>query len=250
GGDFMNGANAADLAIQRGAGIPAVHASHLSKPFGAKRVLQDLSFSVEPGDIVGVLGKNGRVLLAHRLRHRAPGEPRLDPQGRTIRLARRSRRPQGVDRAHPFAQHPAIARAAHDSQRRFRHAGGHVCHRDRAGLDGTRAARPGESDRGNRRGRIARPRGNLPGAQSMKAVLRLVFAYFWGTRFRRIFAALGLALCACAFVELVRPPYAESMLAVAWAGIVSLFVGTGLMPLMLGRMARSRAMPLTLLGST
>jgi len=83
----------------------------------------------------------------------------------------------------------------------------------------------------------------------MKAVLRLVFAYFWGTRFRRIFAALGLALCACAFVELVRPPYAESMLAVAWAGIVSLFVGTGLMPLMLGRMARSRAMPLTLLGS-
>src|SRR5690606_603125 len=124
------------------------------------------------------------------------------------------------------------------------------CHRDRAGLDGTRAARPGESDRGNRRGRIARPRGNLPGAQSMKAVLRLVFAYFWGTRFRRIFAALGLALCACAFVELVRPPYAESMLAVAWAGIVSLFVGTGLMPLMLGRMARSRAMPLTLLGST
>jgi ABC-2 type transport system ATP-binding protein len=36
-----------------------VEATHLSKTFGAKRVLQDLSFGVSPGDVVGVLGKNG-----------------------------------------------------------------------------------------------------------------------------------------------------------------------------------------------
>jgi ABC-2 type transport system ATP-binding protein len=37
----------------------AVQASHLSKSFGTKRVLDDLSFVVAPGDVIGVLGKNG-----------------------------------------------------------------------------------------------------------------------------------------------------------------------------------------------
>jgi len=37
----------------------AVQASHLSKAFGAKQVIDDLSFAVSPGDVVGVLGKNG-----------------------------------------------------------------------------------------------------------------------------------------------------------------------------------------------
>jgi ABC-2 type transport system ATP-binding protein len=37
----------------------AVHATHLSKSFGVKRVINDLSFEVAPGDVVGVLGKNG-----------------------------------------------------------------------------------------------------------------------------------------------------------------------------------------------
>ncbi len=36
-----------------------VEASKLSKSFGDKRVLQDMSFSVSPGDVIGVLGKNG-----------------------------------------------------------------------------------------------------------------------------------------------------------------------------------------------
>jgi ABC-2 type transport system ATP-binding protein len=36
-----------------------VEASHLSKAFGSKQVLQDLSFGVSPGDVIGVLGKNG-----------------------------------------------------------------------------------------------------------------------------------------------------------------------------------------------
>ena len=36
-----------------------VQASHLSKSFGAKQVINDLSFEVSPGDVIGVLGKNG-----------------------------------------------------------------------------------------------------------------------------------------------------------------------------------------------
>ncbi|MEJ1963261.1 MAG: ABC transporter ATP-binding protein [Gammaproteobacteria bacterium] len=36
-----------------------VEASHLSKTFGSRRVLQDLSFGVSPGDVIGVLGRNG-----------------------------------------------------------------------------------------------------------------------------------------------------------------------------------------------
>jgi ABC-2 type transport system ATP-binding protein len=38
---------------------PYVVATELSKAFGAKTVLDHLSFAVEPGDVVGVLGKNG-----------------------------------------------------------------------------------------------------------------------------------------------------------------------------------------------
>jgi len=37
----------------------AVQATHLSKSFGAKQVIDDLSFQVAPGDVIGVLGKNG-----------------------------------------------------------------------------------------------------------------------------------------------------------------------------------------------
>jgi ABC-2 type transport system ATP-binding protein len=36
-----------------------VQASHLSKSFGSRRVIDDLSFEVSPGDVIGVLGKNG-----------------------------------------------------------------------------------------------------------------------------------------------------------------------------------------------
>jgi ABC-2 type transport system ATP-binding protein len=34
-------------------------AHNLSKTFGTRRVLDDLSFAIEPGDVIGVLGKNG-----------------------------------------------------------------------------------------------------------------------------------------------------------------------------------------------
>ncbi len=37
----------------------AVQATHLTKRFGAKQVIDDLSFEVSSGDVIGVLGKNG-----------------------------------------------------------------------------------------------------------------------------------------------------------------------------------------------
>ncbi len=39
--------------------VPYAVAHHLGKSFSGKLVLDDVSFAVEPGDIVGVLGKNG-----------------------------------------------------------------------------------------------------------------------------------------------------------------------------------------------
>jgi ABC-2 type transport system ATP-binding protein len=39
--------------------VPYAVAHHLGKSFARKRVLDDVSFAVEPGDVVGVLGKNG-----------------------------------------------------------------------------------------------------------------------------------------------------------------------------------------------
>jgi ABC-2 type transport system ATP-binding protein len=41
------------------AGGQFVAARQLGKSFGARRVLDDVSFTVEPGDVIGVLGKNG-----------------------------------------------------------------------------------------------------------------------------------------------------------------------------------------------
>jgi ABC-2 type transport system ATP-binding protein len=55
----------------------AVEAAHLSKSFGAKRVLQDLSFAVSAGDVIGVLGKNGAgktTLLELMLGFTSPSE--------------------------------------------------------------------------------------------------------------------------------------------------------------------------------
>lgn len=38
---------------------PSIQAEHLNKAFGDKQVLRDLSFKVMPGNVIGVLGKNG-----------------------------------------------------------------------------------------------------------------------------------------------------------------------------------------------
>ena len=59
-----------------------VAAQRLSKSFGAKRVLEDVSLEVEPGDVVGVLGKNGagKTTLLELMLGFTP------PTGGTVRL--------------------------------------------------------------------------------------------------------------------------------------------------------------------
>jgi len=42
-----------------GAGVPAVEFDHVSKSFGAKHVLRDVSFDVHPGEALCVLGRSG-----------------------------------------------------------------------------------------------------------------------------------------------------------------------------------------------
>jgi ABC-2 type transport system ATP-binding protein len=39
--------------------MPAVEVSHITKTFGGKRVVNDLSFSVAPGEVFGLIGPNG-----------------------------------------------------------------------------------------------------------------------------------------------------------------------------------------------
>lgn len=61
-------------------GQPYVVASGLSKSFGDKAVLEDVSCEVEPGDVVGVLGKNGAgktTLLELMLGFTAPSAGRV-----------------------------------------------------------------------------------------------------------------------------------------------------------------------------
>lgn len=40
-------------------GIPDIHIQHLSKSFGRKRVLEDVSLSIQPGQTFALLGRNG-----------------------------------------------------------------------------------------------------------------------------------------------------------------------------------------------
>ena len=39
--------------------MSAIEVQHLSKHYGDKVAVHDLSFTVEPGEIVGLLGRNG-----------------------------------------------------------------------------------------------------------------------------------------------------------------------------------------------
>src|SRR4051812_36432898 len=48
-----------DVEHQASAGTPAIEVSHLSKSFGGRTAVVDLSFSVARGEVFGFLGPNG-----------------------------------------------------------------------------------------------------------------------------------------------------------------------------------------------
>jgi hypothetical protein len=73
----------------------------------------------------------------------------------------------------------------------------------------------------------------------MKAVVRLVLTYAFGTRILRSFTVAGLVVVAVSFVLLEFLLQSDWVLSVPFIGVVMLFLGSALMPLMFGRMARS-----------
>jgi MFS family permease len=73
----------------------------------------------------------------------------------------------------------------------------------------------------------------------MKAVMRLVWQYFMGTPMNRGFTLIGLAIQAVAFYVLTTQAQSGEMLWVATFGLMALFIGSSLMPLTVGRLARS-----------
>ena len=80
----------------------------------------------------------------------------------------------------------------------------------------------------------------------MKAVLRLVYTYFTCTPAQKFFSATGIALVVGSFFMLVFLPLSWAKGMLVMVGIAALFIGSSMMPLIFGRMARchmSRALP-------
>jgi hypothetical protein len=73
----------------------------------------------------------------------------------------------------------------------------------------------------------------------MKAVLRLVLTYAFGTPILRAFTVAGFVFIIISFVLLEFFAQGDWLLTVPFLGVVMVFLGSALMPLMFGRMARS-----------
>ena len=78
----------------------------------------------------------------------------------------------------------------------------------------------------------------------MSAVLRLVRTYFMGTAITRGLTIAGLVSCVASVLTVTYLPQTFHMLAFVMAGQLLLFCGSGLMPLMFGRMARGNGLAL------
>jgi hypothetical protein len=74
----------------------------------------------------------------------------------------------------------------------------------------------------------------------MKAVLRLVYTYFTCTPAARAFSAVGAVLILVAWVALRAAPPTFVIGVTLLAGIAALYIGSSMMPLMLGRLARAQ----------
>lgn len=75
----------------------------------------------------------------------------------------------------------------------------------------------------------------------MRAVARLVWSYFAATKKLRAFTIVGLILLVIDFQILLNQPSSGEKLWLAILGIIFLFVGSSLMPVMFGRLARSHS---------
>jgi hypothetical protein len=73
----------------------------------------------------------------------------------------------------------------------------------------------------------------------MKAVLRLVLTYAFGTRILRAFSVAGYAVVLVCFGLLGFLAQGDWILTIPFLGVAMIFLGSALMPLMFGRMARS-----------
>lgn len=76
----------------------------------------------------------------------------------------------------------------------------------------------------------------------MRTVLRLLFMYFMGTPVLRALTLGGLALWAISFYILTTQAQSTGKVMLGVAGLAAVFLGSSLMPLMVGRLARSHAM--------
>ncbi|HEV2701874.1 MAG TPA: hypothetical protein VGV09_09610 [Steroidobacteraceae bacterium] len=74
----------------------------------------------------------------------------------------------------------------------------------------------------------------------MKAVLRLLYTYFAGTLTHRILSAVGLMVTIATYVLLRTQPQSTLLGAMAFLGAVSFYLGSSMMPLTFGRMARAQ----------
>src|SRR5688572_26308093 len=75
----------------------------------------------------------------------------------------------------------------------------------------------------------------------MKTIARLVYSFFMSTPLTRALSIGGLALCAISLLVLTSLPQSEHMLSFAWAGQMAFFLGSALMPSMVGRLSQGHA---------
>jgi hypothetical protein len=76
----------------------------------------------------------------------------------------------------------------------------------------------------------------------MSTVLRLVFTFFTGTPITRALTIAGLVLFGASILTVTYLPQTAYMLAFVLVGQLALFLGSGLMPMMFGRMAQGHAL--------
>jgi hypothetical protein len=74
----------------------------------------------------------------------------------------------------------------------------------------------------------------------MNAVLRLVYTYFTGTLAQKIFSAAGLLLAAVTYVLLRTQPQSFLLGVLALVAAAAFYVGSSMMPVTFGRMARGQ----------